>query len=129
MVVFTIFLGHLAKVGSQGLPYPIFSYTALVPWTLFAAALTGAATSVVGSATLVSKIYFPRLVLPIASVGSYLLDFVIAFSLLIAMMVYYGVHPGWHVVLLPAFLVLAIAAALAAGIGLGALNVRYRDVR
>jgi lipopolysaccharide transport system permease protein len=129
MVVFTVFLGHLARVGSQGLPYPIFSYTALVPWALFSAALTGAATSVVGSGTLVSKIYFPRLVLPVAAVGSYLVDFVIAFALLVGMMVYYGIYPNWHVVTLPAFVLLAIAAALAVGIGLGALNVRYRDVR
>jgi lipopolysaccharide transport system permease protein len=129
MVVFTVFLGHLAKVGSQGLPYPIFSYAALVPWTLFSSALIGASTSVVGSSSLVSKIYFPRLVLPIAAVGSYLVDFVIAFALLVAMMVYYGVYPGWRMVWLPAFIVLAILAALAVGIGLSAVSVRYRDVR
>jgi lipopolysaccharide transport system permease protein len=129
MIVFTVFLGHLAGVSSQGVPYPIFSYTALVPWTLFSAALIGAAGSVVSSAPLVSKIYFPRLVLPIASVGSNLVDFVIAFGLIVAMMVYYGIYPGWHVVMLPAFVVLAVAAALAVGIGLSAVCVRYRDVR
>jgi lipopolysaccharide transport system permease protein len=129
MVVFSIFLGRLAGVKSEGLPYPIFAFAALVPWTLFSSSLTGASTSVVGSGPLLSKIYFPRLVLPIAAVGSYLLDFVIAMGVLVAMMAYYDIYPSGAVVWLPAFVALAIVAALAIGIGLAAVNVRYRDVR
>jgi homopolymeric O-antigen transport system permease protein len=129
MVVFSIFLGRLAGVPSESLPYPIFVYAALVPWTLFAQSLSGASDSLVGSANLVSRVYFPRLALPVAAVGSFLLDFVIALPLLVGMMVFYGVYPTGNVIWLPVLTLLALITALAVGVWLAALNVRYRDVR
>jgi lipopolysaccharide transport system permease protein len=129
MVVFSVFLGRLAGVPSDGLPYPIFSYTALVPWTLFASSLAGAAASLVAGGGLVSKIYFPRILLPVASAGSYLLDFAIAMGLLVGMMAWYDIYPGAALAWLPAFVALALLTALGVGIWLSALNVRYRDVR
>jgi lipopolysaccharide transport system permease protein len=129
MIVFTIFLGHLAGVSSEGKPYPLFSFSALVPWTFFSASLASTANSLVGGGSLVSKVYFPRVILPIASAGAYLVDFVLALGLLAGMMVWYGVAPGWGIVLLPALTLLALLSALAVGFWLAALNVRYRDVR
>jgi lipopolysaccharide transport system permease protein len=129
MVVFSVFLGKLANVPSDGLPYPIFAYTALVPWTLFASSLAAASASLVGGGGLVSKVYFPRLLLPLASVGSYLLDFVVAMTLLVGMMLWYDIYPGAALAWLPAFVALALVCALGAGVWLSALNVRYRDVR
>jgi lipopolysaccharide transport system permease protein len=129
MVVFTIFFGRLAKIPSDGIPYPIFSYTALVPWTFFAVALSQSTDSLVGSANLVKKVYFPRLVIPIAAVLSGVVDFVIAFVVLLAMMLFYGIVPNANILLLPLFLLLALVTALGAGLWLSALNVRYRDVR
>jgi lipopolysaccharide transport system permease protein len=129
MVVFTVFLGHLAGIKSEGFPYPIFSFAALVPWTFFSQALGGATASLVGSANLISKVYFPRLILPVASAASFLIDLVIALGVLALMMVYYGIAPGWPVVLLPIFTAFALLTALAVGIWLTALNVRYRDIR
>jgi lipopolysaccharide transport system permease protein len=129
MVVFSVFLGRLAGVPSESLPYPIFVYAALLPWTLFAQSLSGASDSLVGSANLVSKVYFPRLALPVAAVGSFLLDFVIAFPLLVGMMVFYGVYPTGNVIWLPVLTLQALITALAVGVWLAALNVRYRDVR
>jgi lipopolysaccharide transport system permease protein len=129
MVVFTIFLNRLANVPSDGLPYPIFAYAGLVPWTLFASSLTGVSNSIVSNAGLISKIYFPRLVIPIAVIGSFVFDFVIALGLLVAMMVYYDVYPGLAVLALPAFVLLALVTALSVGIWLTALNVRYRDIK
>jgi lipopolysaccharide transport system permease protein len=129
MVVFSVFLGHLAKVPSNGLPYPIFAYAALVPWTLFASALAGASGSIVKNVNLVSKVYFPRLILPAAGAASFVLDFVIALGLLVGMMVYYGVYPSWAVFWLPALMLLALVSAVGVGILLSAVNVRYRDVQ
>jgi lipopolysaccharide transport system permease protein len=129
MVVFSLFFGRLAKIPSDNVPYPIFSYAALVPWTFFAAGLTQSAASVVGSAQLIKKVYFPRLVVPVAAVLSELLDFVLAFSLLLVMMAYYGIAPNAHVIWLPLFALLAVASALGVGLWLSALNVKYRDVR
>jgi lipopolysaccharide transport system permease protein len=129
MIVFSIFFGRLARVPSDGVPYPIFSYAALVPWTFFANGLTQSSNSLVGNANLISKVYFPRLVVPVAGVLSGLVDFVIAFLVLIGMMLYYGVTPTVHVIFLPLFVLLALVAALAAGIWLSALNVEFRDVR
>lgn len=129
MVVFSIFLGRLAGVPSDDVPYPIFVYTALVPWTLFAQSLAGSSNSVVGSSNLVSKAYFPRLVLPLAATGSYILDFVIAMAVLVGMMFFYGMKPTPAIVWLPALMLLAVVTALAVGTWLAALNVRYRDVR
>lgn len=129
MVVFALFLGKLAGVPSDGLPYPLFAYAALVPWTLFASSLAGASDSLVGSSNLITKVYFPRLILPVAAAGSFLLDFAIAFGLLVGMMVFYGVYPSIALAWLPLLTLFAVVAALAVGIWLAALNVRYRDVR
>ena len=130
MLVFALFLGHLAGISSRvDIPYPIFAFAGLVPWTLFAQSLINSSDSLVRGTDLVSKVYFPRLILPIAAAGSFVFDFVIAFGLLVVMMVYYGIAPTGAVVWLPAFTALAVAAALAVGVWLAALNVRYRDVR
>jgi lipopolysaccharide transport system permease protein len=129
MVVFSVFFGRLAKVPSDGIPYPVFAYTALLPWQLFAHALTESANSLVENEKLITKVYFPRLVIPIAAVLAGLVDFAIAFMLLLVMMVYYGIVPTAAVLTLPLFLLLAIATALAVGLWLSALNVQYRDVR
>ncbi len=129
MVVFSLFFGKLAKVPSDGVPYPIFSFTALVPWTFFANGLTQSSNSLVGSANLITKVYFPRLTIPIASVLSGIVDFVLAFVVLLAMMLYYGIVPTVNVLWLPLFLLLALIASLGVGLWLSALNVEYRDVR
>ncbi len=129
MVVFSIFFGRLAKIPSDGVPYPIFSYTALVPWMFFANGLSQSANSLVGSANLITKVYFPRLVIPIANVGCGILDFLIAFGVLLGMMVWFGIIPTIHIIYLPLFLLLSLVTALGAGLWLSALNVEYRDVR
>lgn len=129
MVVFSVIFGNLAKVPSDGLPYPIFTYTALLPWTLFAHAVTESGNSLVLNQQLVTKVYFPRLLIPLASVLGGLVDFAIGFVVLIGMMLYYGITPGPAVFTLPLLLILEIATALAVGLWLAALNVQYRDVR
>ena len=129
MVVFSLFFGRLAKVPSDGIPYPIFVYCALLPWQLFAHALAESSNSVVGSQHLITKVYFPRLVVPIAAVCGGLVDFAIAFVVLLGMMAYYGVVPGAAVLALPLFVLFAVVTALAVGLWLSALNVQYRDVR
>ncbi|MCL4522713.1 MAG: ABC transporter permease [Acidobacteria bacterium] len=129
MVVFALFFGVLAKLPPAGIPYPIFFYCALLPWTYFAGALSGATNTVVENQRLITKVYFPRILLPLASVISGLVDFVIAFVMLLAMAFYYGIVPTAAALLLPAFLLLAILTALAAGLWLSALNAIYRDVR
>ncbi len=129
MLVFTIFFGNLAGIGSEGLPYPIFSYAALLPWTFFAQGLSQSSDSLVTQANLVRKVYFPRLVIPTASVLAGVVDFAIAFVVLIVMMVFYGIRPSAAVVFLPLLLLLAFATALGVGMWLSALNVQYRDVR
>lgn len=129
MVVFSVFFGRLAKMPSDGLPYPIFAFTALVPWTFFANGLSQSSNSLVGSANLIQKVYFPRLIIPISSVGSGLVDFVIAFGVLVCMMLYYGVSLTPAVLMLPLFLLLALVTSLGVGLWLSALNVEYRDVR
>jgi lipopolysaccharide transport system permease protein len=129
MVVFTIIFGHFAHIPSEGAPYPIFAYTGLLPWTFFAYALTQGANSLVTNANLISKVYFPRLVIPLAAALAGLVDLAIAFGLVLVLMVYYGVHPTSALLLLPAFVVLALATALAVSLWLSALNVQYRDVR
>jgi len=130
MIVFTIIFGKIAKLPTDGnIPYPIFSYTALLPWNLFVAALNQASRSLTSNQNMVSKIYFPRLVLPLASVLSGLVDFVIAFVILIGLMIYYHVSPSINVLwALPLFLLLAIITALGVALWLSAINVRYRDV-
>ncbi len=129
MVVFTLFFGRLAKVPSDGLPYPIFSFAALLPWTYFAQSLAQSSNSLVGSSNLLKKIYFPRLVIPVSSVLSGLVDFATAFLVLIAMMVYYRVGVTASILMVPLFLALATITALGVGLWLSALNVKYRDVR
>jgi lipopolysaccharide transport system permease protein len=128
MIIFTVIFGHFAKIPSDGLPYPVFSYCALLPWNYFATALQRCVNSIVGDAALVSKVYFPRLILPIVGTMSGLFDFAISFLLLLAMMVWYNVSVTWSALLVPFFIVLALATALAVGLWLSALNVRYRDV-
>ncbi len=129
MIVFSIFFGRLAKIPSDGVPYPIFVYCALLPWQLFAHALTESGNSLVVSQNLITKVYFPRLVIPVAAVLAGLVDFAIAFVVLLGMMAYYGIVPTMAVVFLPLFLLLAVTTALAVGLWLSALNVQYRDVR
>jgi lipopolysaccharide transport system permease protein len=129
MVVFSLFFGHLAKVPSDGIPYPIFVYCALLPWQLFAHALGESSNSLVANERLITKVYFPRLVIPIAAVCGGLVDFAISFVVLLGLMTYYGVVPGVAIVTLPLFVLLAVLTALAVGLWLSALNVQYRDVR
>ncbi len=130
MVVFSLFFGALAKVPSDDIPYTIFSYAALVPWTFFANGLSQSANSVVGSSNLINKVYFPRLVVPIASVLSGLPDFALSFVVLLGMMVFYNRFPtSASIVWLPFFLLLALVSALGVGLWLAALNVEYRDIR
>lgn len=129
MVVFSLFFGRLAKVPSDDIPYPVFSYAALVPWTFFATGLTQSSNSLVGSANLIRKVYFPRLVIPISSVISGVVDFVLAFIVLLGMMLYFGILPTWNVIWLPFLLLLAFVTALGVGLWLSALNVEFRDVR
>ena len=129
MVVFSLFFGRLARVPSDGIPYPVFSFCALLPWQLFAHALTESSNSLVGNQNLITKVYFPRLVIPMAAVLGGLIDFLIAFAILLLLMLYYGIVPGWAIMTLPGFLLLAIGTALGVGLWLSALNVQYRDVR
>lgn len=129
MVVFSLFFGKLAKMPSDDIPYPLFSFAALVPWTFFVNGLTQSSNSLVGSANLITKVYFPRLIIPIASVFSGIVDFVLAFVVLVCMMLYYGITPTLNVLWLPLFLLLALVASLGIGLWLSALNVEYRDVR
>ena len=129
MVVFSIFFGRLAGVPSDGLPYPVFAFCALLPWQLFAFALTQSSNSLVQDAQVLTKVYFPRLIIPFGSVVAGLVDFAIAFVVLIGMMLYFDIVPGPAMLTLPLFILLALAAALAVGLWLSALNVKYRDVR
>ena len=129
MVVFSLFFGKLAKIDSDGVPYPVFSLAGLVPWTFFAYALAQSSNSLVQSANLVKKVYFPRLAVPIASVLSGLADFAIAFVVLLGMMLAFGVYPTWNVLWLPFLLLLTLMTSLGIGLWMAALNVKYRDVR
>jgi lipopolysaccharide transport system permease protein len=129
MVVFSIFFGRLANIPSDGIPYPVFSYTALLPWTYFANSLSACSDSLVGAQNLITRAYFPRLLLPLSSVVGGLVDLGIAFVVLVGMIVAYGIAMTWAVVLLPAFVLLALGTALGVGMLMAALNVKYRDVR
>jgi lipopolysaccharide transport system permease protein len=128
MVVFSIFFGRLARLPSDGVPYPVFAYCALVPWTYFATALTQAANSMVDHRSLLTKVYFPRILVPTAAVVAGLVDFSIAFVVLLGMLLFYGIAPSLAVLALPLFVLLAGVTALGAGLWLAALNVQYRDV-
>ena len=128
MVVFTIFFGNFAKIPSDGIPYPIFSYTATLPWELFAASLSVASRSMVSNSNMISKIYFPRMIVPLASVMSSVVDFLIGFTILIGMMIYYKFTPTIAILWLPLLILLALITALGVGFWSSALMVRYRDV-
>ena len=129
MVVFSLFFGHLARMPSDGLPYPIFTFAALVPWAFFANGLNQSSNSLVGSSNLITKVYFPRLIVPLASVFSGIVDFLIAFGVLLGMMLYYGLVPTLNILWLPLYVLLALVTSLGVGLWLSALNVEYRDVR
>jgi lipopolysaccharide transport system permease protein len=129
MVVFSLFFGQLAKIPSEGVPYPIFSYAGLLPWTFFATGLAQASNSLIGGANLVSKVYFPRLLIPISAAVTGAVDFALAFIVLIWMMLYYGTHPTLAILWIVPLFLLALVTALGVGLWLAALNVQYRDVR
>jgi len=129
MVIFTIFFGRLAGVGSDGVPYPLFALAGLVPWTFFANSVTASSNSLVGSANLITKVYFPRLIVPAAAMLAGLVDFVLAFLLLVGLMLYYRISLTTQVLFLPVVILLTALFALAIGTWMSALNVKYRDVR
>lgn len=129
MLVFTLFFGNLAKIPSDGIPYPIFSYSALLPWTFFAGALGQAGNSLVNSRSLITKVYFPRMTIPVSAALSGMVDFAIAFLVLLGMMAYYGVPLTWNLLLWPLISLPLVMLALGIGIILSALNVKYRDIK
>jgi len=128
MVVFSLFFGKLAGVPSDGIPYPIFAYAALVPWHFFANGINQSANSLVGNANLIRKVYFPRLVVPISSVISGVVDFILAFAVLLGMMLFYDIYPTSNIIWLPFLMLLAFITSLGVGLWLSALNVQFRDV-
>jgi lipopolysaccharide transport system permease protein len=128
MIIFTVVFGKFANMPSDGLPYPIFSFAALLPWTYFSKALNQSVSSVVADANLITKVYFPRLLLPLSAVVGGLIDFAIAFVFLLAMMAWYGLAPQWGILLLPFFVLLTMLTALSVSVWLSVVNVRYRDV-
>jgi homopolymeric O-antigen transport system permease protein len=129
MLIFSLFFGKLANIPSGGLPYPVFYYSALLPWMYFSSALQNATGKIVENQNMITKVYFPRLDLPISAVISGLVDFAVSFLMFIAIMFYYHIHPGWPLLMLPVFLLLAVLTALGVGLWLSALNAIYRDVR
>lgn len=129
MVIFSIIFGELANLPSDGVPYPLFSFAALLPWQLFSGSMGRAGASLVGNANLLTKVYFPRLIIPLSALAAGLVDFAIAFVVLLGMMIYFGVAPTVNVVWLPLFILLALLTAFAVGIWLAALNVKYRDIQ
>jgi lipopolysaccharide transport system permease protein len=129
MVIFSVIFGQLAKLPSDGIPYPVFSYAALLPWGLFSGALQRAGTSLVVNSNLITKVYFPRLVIPISAVAAGLVDFVISFVVLLGLMLYYKITLTWMIFTIPLFVLLAVLTALAVSLWLAALNVQYRDVQ
>jgi lipopolysaccharide transport system permease protein len=129
MVIFSLIFGKLAKLPSEGIPYPIFSYAALLPWQLFSGAFTRVGTSLVGNANLLKKVYFPRLIIPLSAVAAGLVDFGISFVVLLGLMFYYAIVPTWAILWLPLLVLLALLTALSVGLWLSALNVQYRDVQ
>lgn len=129
MLVFTLFFGRLARIPSDNLPYPLFAYAGLLAWTFFANAITNSGNSLVGSANLITKVYFPRMIIPGAAVAAGLVDFAIALVILVVLMIYYRVALTWSILMFPVIVLLTTLLALAVGMGLSALNVKYRDVR
>ena len=128
MAIFTVIFGMVAKLPTDGAPYPVFAYTALLPWTFFSSAVMGAANSLLSHRHLITKVYFPRLIVPIVSVLSGLIDFAISFCILLGMMVWFGYMPGWQIITLPMFLLLAAMTALAVGLWSATWIVHYHDV-
>jgi len=129
MVIFSVVFGRFAHLPSEGLPYPLFVLTGLLPWQLFGSSLTRTGGSLVANANLLTKVYFPRLIIPLAAALAGVVDFAISLVLLVAALIYYGVRPGWQMLTLPFFALLALLAAVSVGLWLSALNVRYRDVQ
>lgn len=129
MLIFTLFFGRLAGMPSDGIPYPLFAYAGLLPWTFFSNAVTNSGNSLVGNSNLITKIYFPRMIIPMASVASGLLDFLIAFGLLIVLMFYYTVGLSINILMLPVLVILTSLLAIGIGMWMSALNVKFRDVR
>ncbi len=130
MVVFTVVFGKLAKLPTEGnAPYALLVFAGMLPWTLFSSALTGAADSMIASSALVGKVYFPRMIIPVATVVTALIDFLVSLSILAAVMVWYRFVPGWQILLLPVFVVLALLASIGPGLWIAALNLKYRDFR
>ena len=129
MLIFTLFFGRLAGVGSSGIPYPLFALAGLVPWTFFSNAITTSGNSLVGSSNLITKVYFPRLLVPAAAMLAGLVDFALAFAMFVVLMAYYRVVPTVHVLFLPVLILLTALFALGVGTWMSALNVKYRDVR
>jgi lipopolysaccharide transport system permease protein len=129
MLIFTLFFGRLAGVPSDGIPYPLFAYSGLLPWMFFSNAVTASGNSLVGSSHLITKVYFPRIIIPGAAVTAGLVDFAIAFVILAGLMAYYRVHLAWSILMLPALVSLTVLIALGIGMWTSALNVKYRDVR
>jgi lipopolysaccharide transport system permease protein len=129
MLIFSLFFGKLANIPSGGLPYPVFYYSALLPWMYFSSSLQNATGKIVENQNVITKVYFPRLLLPISSIVSGLVDFAISFLMFVAIMIYYRIHPGRAILMLPIFLLLAVLTALGVGLWLSALNAIYRDVR
>jgi lipopolysaccharide transport system permease protein len=127
MIVFTLFFGGLAKIPSEGIPYPLFAFAGLLPWMLFAESLTRSTKSMVSNANILTKVYFPRLIMPLSGILSPLVDFLIAFIILVIMMAVYGIAPTWTIIFLPALIIFAIVTSLSVGLWLSALNVKYRD--
>ena len=129
MLIFSLFFGRLAKVPSENLPYPIFAFGGLVAWTFFSNAISNSGNSLVGSAHLITKVYFPRLIIPAAAVSAGLVDFFIGLSILVVFMIYYHIAPTWNILMVPGMVLLTTLLALGMGLWLSALNVKYRDVR
>ena len=129
MIIFSIFFGKLANMPSDGIPYPLFAYTALMPWIFFSNAVTSSGNSLVGSANLITKVYFPRMIIPGAAVAAGLVDLMVAFGILVILMSYYGVGATWNLLMLPALIGLTTLLAIGVGMWTSALNVKYRDIR
>src|SRR6266550_3693189 len=129
MLVFTLLLGRLAGVNSDNTPYPVFAYAGLLPWTFFSNAISNSGNSLVGSVNLITKVYFPRMIIPAAAVGAGLVDLAISFIVLVPLMIYYGIHITWNVLMFPVVILMTALLALGVGMWLSALNVKYRDVR
>lgn len=129
MIIFTVVFGKIAKLPSEGVPYPIFVFAAMLPWTFFSTAFSDASNSLVGNANLISKVYFPRLIIPAAAVIVAVVDFLLSFVILIGLMVWYQYVPTWHIITLPFFLLVAFFAAMGTGVFIASLNVKYRDFK